>query len=157
MATGWGDNFAKGNPRETWQRGLGGLLDYASATDTRAIVMLLIFALLAFLPGQAKIPPIDRDEARFAQATKQMADSGDLVDIRFQNEVRYKKPVGIYWLQAAALKTAELVTQCEMDTRIYVYRIPSLIGAVGVVIRTAISPPRLRLGRADRDRRKTED
>ena len=137
MATGWGDNsFAKGNPRETWQRGLGGLLDYACATDARAIIVLLIFSLLAFLPGQAKIPPIDRDEARFAQATKQMVDSGDYIDIRFQNEVRYKKPVGIYWLQAAALKTAELVTQREMDTRIYVYRIPSLIGAVGAVIAT---------------------
>jgi len=137
MATGWGDNsFAKRSPRETWQRGLGGLLDYASATDTRAIVVLLIFSLLAFLPGQSKIPPIDRDEARFAQATKQMVDSGDYIDIRFQNDVRYKKPVGIYWLQAAALKTAEFISRREMDTRIYVYRIPSVIGAVGAVIAT---------------------
>lgn len=137
MATGWGEgNFAKRNPWETWQRGLGGLLDYASASDTRAIVILLIFSLLAFLPGQSKIPPIDRDEARFAQATKQMVDNGDYVDIRFQNEVRYKNPVGIYWLQAAALKTAELVSRRDMDTRIYVYRIPSVIGAVGAVIAT---------------------
>jgi 4-amino-4-deoxy-L-arabinose transferase-like glycosyltransferase len=137
MATGWGEgSFTKSNPRETWQRGLGGVLDYACATDARAIVILLIFSLLAFLPGQAKIPPIDRDEARFAQATKQMVDSGDYIDIRFQNEVRYKKPVGIYWLQAAALKTAEFVTRRDMDTRIYVYRIPSLIGAVGAVIAT---------------------
>ncbi len=137
MATGWGVNSsAKRSPQETWQRGLCGLLDYASATDTRAIVILLIFSLLAFLPGQSKIPPIDRDEARFAQATKQMVDSGDYIDIRFQNEVRYKKPVGIYWLQAAALKTAEFVSRRDMDTRIYVYRIPSVIGAVGAVIAT---------------------
>ena len=137
MATGWGDNsFTKRGPRETWQRGLGGLLDYASATDTRAIVFLLIFSLLAFLPGQSKIPPIDRDEARFAQATKQMVDTGDYIDIRFQNDVRYQKPIGIYWLQAAALKTAEFVARREMDTRIYVYRIPSLIGAIGAVIAT---------------------
>ncbi|MGD9924353.1 MAG: ArnT family glycosyltransferase [Pseudorhodoplanes sp.] len=137
MATGSGNfSFRTRDPRETWQRGLGGLLDYASATDTRAIVILVVFALLAFLPGQAKIPPIDRDEARFAQATKQMVDTGDYIDIRFQNELRYKKPVGIYWLQAAALKVAETVTRREMDTRIYVYRIPSLIGAVGAVIAT---------------------
>ena len=62
--------------------------------------MLLAFALLAFLPGFFQIPPVDRDEARFAQATKQMLETGEYVDIRFQDEVRYKKPVGIYWLQA---------------------------------------------------------
>jgi 4-amino-4-deoxy-L-arabinose transferase-like glycosyltransferase len=112
------------------------LLDYASATDTRAVVFLLIFSLLAFLPGQAKIPPIDRDEARFAQATKQMVATGDYIDIRFQNEVRYKKPIGIYWMQAAALHAAEFVSRREMETRIYVYRIPSLIGAVAAVIAT---------------------
>lgn len=137
MTSGWtNESFAKRGPIDTWQRGLGGILDYACATDARAIVILLIFSLLAFLPGQSRIPPIDRDEARFAQATKQMVDSGDFIDIRFQNEVRYKKPVGIYWMQAAALKAAETVARRDMDTRIYVYRIPSLIGAVGAVIAT---------------------
>src|SRR5207248_3868320 len=61
---------------------------------------------LPILPGFFAIPPVDRDEARFAQATKQMLETGDYVDIRFQDEVRYKKPVGIYWLQAAVVKTA---------------------------------------------------
>jgi 4-amino-4-deoxy-L-arabinose transferase-like glycosyltransferase len=137
MATGWNENsFTKRSPRDTWQRGLGGLLDFASSTDTRAIVVVLIFSLLAFLPGQSKIPPIDRDEARFAQATKQMVDTGDYIDIRFQNDVRYKKPVGIYWMQAAALHAAEFVAQRDMNTRIYVYRIPSVIGAVGAVLAT---------------------
>ena len=66
----------------------------------------LVCGLLFFLPGFFNIPPIDRDEARFAQATKQMVETGDFVDIRFQDEVRYKKPVGIYWLQAAVVETA---------------------------------------------------
>ncbi len=137
MATGWNENsFTKRSPRDTWQRGLGGLLDFASSTDTRAIVVVLIFSLLAFLPGQSKIPPIDRDEARFAQATKQMVATGDYIDIRFQNDVRYKKPIGIYWLQAAALQAAEFVARRDMDTRIYVYRIPSVIGAIGAVLAT---------------------
>ncbi len=137
MGTGWGnDSFTKRSPRDTWQRGLGGVLDFASATDTRAIIVLLIFSLLAFLPGQAKIPPVDRDEARFAQATKQMVNTGDYIDIRFQNDVRYKKPIGIYWMQAAALHAAEFISRRDMDTRIYVYRIPSLIGAVAAVIAT---------------------
>ena len=38
-----------------------------------------------------------------------MLESGEYVDIRFQDEVRYKKPVGIYWLQAAAVKAGEAV------------------------------------------------
>ena len=61
----------------------------------------------AFLPGFFQIPPVDRDEARFAQATKQMIETGEYVDIRFQDEVRYKKPVGIYWMQAAVVKSGE--------------------------------------------------
>ena len=70
----------------------------------RAAAVLIVVSLLAFLPGFFQIPPVDRDEARFAQATKQMIETGEYVDIRFQDEVRYKKPVGIYWLQAAAVK-----------------------------------------------------
>ena len=66
-----------------------------------------LFSLIAFLPGFFQIPPVDRDEARFAQATKQMLESGQYIDIHFQDEVRYKKPVGIYWLQAAAVKAGE--------------------------------------------------
>ena len=69
--------------------------------------LLVLFCLLAFLPGFFQIPPVDRDEARFAQATKQMIERGEYVDIQFQNEVRYKKPIGIYWLQAAAVKAGE--------------------------------------------------
>ncbi|NJL71828.1 MAG: hypothetical protein HC888_09530 [Candidatus Competibacteraceae bacterium] len=34
--------------------------------------------------------PMDRDESRFAQATKQMLESGDYIDISFQDETRYK-------------------------------------------------------------------
>ena len=92
--------------------------------------------LLLFLPGFFNIPPIDRDEARFAQATKQMVESGDFVDIRFQDDVRYKKPVGIYWLQAAAVETASALGLPRAQLRIWLYRIPSLIGAIGAVLLT---------------------
>src|SRR6202007_1256317 len=56
--------------------------------------------------------------------------------IRFQDEVRYKKPVGIYWMQAAAVKTASALGLPKAQLRIWVYRIPSLIGAVGAVLLT---------------------
>jgi 4-amino-4-deoxy-L-arabinose transferase-like glycosyltransferase len=99
-------------------------------------VFLTIVGLLFFLPGFFNIPPIDRDEARFAQATKQMVESGDFVDIRFQAEVRYKKPVGIYWLQAAAVETASALGLPRAQIRIWLYRVPSLIGAIGAVLLT---------------------
>jgi 4-amino-4-deoxy-L-arabinose transferase-like glycosyltransferase len=93
-------------------------------------------ALLSFLPGFFSIPPIDRDEARFAQATKQMVESGDYIDIRFQDEVRYKKPVGIYWLQGAVVKVARALGFERALTTIWLYRVPSLLGAIGAVLLT---------------------
>jgi 4-amino-4-deoxy-L-arabinose transferase-like glycosyltransferase len=112
------------------------LIDAATLSHARAVVFLVVLSLACFLPGFFNIPPLDRDEARFAQATKQMIESGDYIDIRFQDEVRYKKPVGIYWLQAAVVRAGEALGVPEARTDIWLYRIPSLIGAVGAVLLT---------------------
>ena len=130
-----------GTPREPRNRvnpgrGLVTVLDFVTGGDFRAVIFLTIAALMMFLPGFFNIPPIDRDEARFAQATKQMVETGDFVDIRFQNEVRYKKPVGIYWLQAATVEAASSLGLPRAQIRIWLYRVPSLIGAVGAVLLT---------------------
>src|SRR5258706_2014831 len=117
-------------------RRLVAAFDFATASHFRAIVFLLLCGLVIFLPGFFNIPPIDRDEARFAQATKQMVESGDFVDIRFQDEVRYKKPVGIYWMQAAVVETASALGLQRAQVRVWLYRVPSLIGAVGAVLLT---------------------
>src|SRR5262245_59046706 len=118
------------------RRNLTAIVDFAVGTHARAVAVLLLVSLLGFLPGFFSIPPMDRDEARFAQATKQMVESGDYIDIRFQDEVRYKKPVGIYWLQAAAVQTARALGFQRAPTTIWLYRIPSLIGAIGAVLLT---------------------
>src|SRR5437588_1985159 len=130
-----------GEPREPKSRAnpanrLVRLIDSLPASHARAVAFLLVCGLLLFLPGFFNIPPIDRDEARFAQATKQMVETGDFVDIRFQDDVRYKKPVGIYWLQSAAIETASTLGIPRAQLRIWVYRIPSLIGAIGAVLLT---------------------
>src|SRR6202162_4005403 len=117
-------------------RGLTAVLDYATGSHRRAAALLLVFSLIAFVPGIFQIPPVDRDEARFAQGTKQMIESGDYIDIRFQDEVRYKKPVGIYWLQAAVVNAAEALGVPKARTTIWLYRVPSLIGAIGAVLLT---------------------
>jgi 4-amino-4-deoxy-L-arabinose transferase-like glycosyltransferase len=115
---------------------LVGVLDLVTGSHVRAVAFLIFCGLLMFLPGFFNIPPIDRDEARFAQATKQMVETGDFVDIRFQDEVRYKKPVGVYWLQAAAVESASALGLPRAQVRIWLYRVPSLIGAIGAVLRT---------------------
>ena len=117
-------------------RGLSGALDWAVTSHKRAAALLVAFALIAFLPGFFQIPPVDRDEARFAQSSKQMIESGQYIDIHFQDEVRYKKPVGIYWLQVAAVKAGEAVGIPQARTTIWLYRLPSLLGATGAVLLT---------------------
>ena len=81
---------------------------------------------LSALPGLLAMPPLDRDESRFAQSTAQMLETGDFINIRYQGEARDKKPVAIHWLQAASVSILSSVERRE----IWAYRIPSLLGAM---------------------------
>ena len=90
--------------------------------------LLALLGLLLWLPGILSLPPLDRDESRFAQSSRQMVETGNWVDIRFGHVPRYKKPVGIYWLQAAA--TAIAAPWRSGDDQIWTYRLPSLLGAI---------------------------
>ncbi|HEX4293463.1 MAG TPA: hypothetical protein VHZ29_04965 [Rhizomicrobium sp.] len=99
----------------------------------RPLALLFLICLLAWVPGFFTIPPLDRDESRFAQSSKQMLESGDFLDIRFGIEPRYKKPAGIYWLQAAATEAVGVVTGDHARDHIWTYRIPSLLGALAAV------------------------
>jgi 4-amino-4-deoxy-L-arabinose transferase-like glycosyltransferase len=98
-------------------------------------LLLSLLCLLLWLPGFFTLPPGDRDESRFAQASRQMAESGDWVRIRVQDEERNKKPVGIYWAQAGAVTALEAVG-IPAQGRIWAYRIPSALGAWLAVLAT---------------------
>ncbi|MGB6798453.1 MAG: phospholipid carrier-dependent glycosyltransferase, partial [Xanthobacteraceae bacterium] len=117
-------------------KGFSAVFDFAAPSRRGAVTVLLLVSLLTFLPGFFQIPPVDRDEAYFAQATKQMIETGDYVDIRYQDDVRYRKPVGIYWLQAAVVNTASALGVPDARKKIWLYRVPSLIGAIGAVLAT---------------------
>lgn len=82
------------------------------------IVLAGIF--LAVLTGHQSLEVIDRDEARFAQASKQMLLSGDLITPYFMDEIRAKKPIAIYWLQSAS---AAIFGHFDIAS----YRLPSLL------------------------------
>jgi 4-amino-4-deoxy-L-arabinose transferase-like glycosyltransferase len=109
---------------------------FVERSHARAFALLVLLSLACFLPGFASLQPMDRDEPRYAQASKQMLESGDFVDIRFQDEARHKKPVGIYWLQAASVAAGEALGVREARTTIALYRIPSLLGALAMVLLT---------------------
>src|SRR6218665_1950953 len=89
------------------------------ARSWRGPAVAAFIAFLAGLPGLFTVPPLDRDEGRFAQASAQMLGTGDLTSINFQDAPRAKKPVGIHWLQVASVS---LVSAAE-DRQIWAFRI----------------------------------
>src|SRR6202171_3533847 len=117
-------------------KGLASVFDFAVSSNRRAVFMLVTASLIAFLPGVFQIPPNEREKPHFAQKAKQMIETGDYVDTRFQGEAHYTKPVGMYWRQAAVVKTAEAFGVPDARTTIWLYRLPSLFGAVGAALAT---------------------
>jgi len=95
-------------------------------------VILLVLTLWMSLPGLSSVQVIDRDEARFAQATVQMVESGDYLNIEVQDRARNKKPAGIYWLQAVFVKA---LTD-PGERKIWTHRIVSVLGALLAVFAT---------------------
>jgi 4-amino-4-deoxy-L-arabinose transferase-like glycosyltransferase len=112
------------------------VVDFIEASHFRLCAALVLLSLACFLPGIASLQPMDRDEPRYAQASKQMLETGDFVDIHFQDEARHKKPVGIYWMQSAAVAVGDALGMPEARTTIALYRIPSFLGALGTVLLT---------------------
>jgi 4-amino-4-deoxy-L-arabinose transferase-like glycosyltransferase len=108
------------------------LLDRLLSTR-RPALLLLLFCLLAGLPGFFSIPPTDRDESRFAQATRQMTETGDYITIMNGSVARNAKPIGIYWLQAPFVLAARAAAVARGNP-IWPYRIPSALGGLLAVL-----------------------
>ena len=92
----------------------------------RGPLLAALVVLVSALPGLLALPPLDRDESRFAQASAQMLETGDFVKIRYQDAARDKKPVGIHWLQVAAVALTSKVEARAIQP----YRLPSLLGGM---------------------------
>jgi len=91
-----------------------------------ALLVLLLWAALIVPAGSFSIPPLDRDESRFMQATVQMLETGDFITIRFQEDERNKKPAGIYWLQAASVSALSDAGARQP----WAFRVPSMMAGV---------------------------
>lgn len=99
-----------------------------------ALAALLLMVAIVIVPGFFDLPPVDRDEARFAQASHQILQSGDWIDLRIQESPRYEKPVGIYWLQALTVRALDAPGQ------IWAYRAVSAAAAlIAVALTVAIA------------------
>ncbi len=121
-------------------------------------VLLVLLCAAFYLPGVFVLPPIDRDEARFAEASRQMAASDDWHDYiipRIQGKPRLNKPPLIYWLQAGAADLVGAPTTVTDDRQahpivsptggaplppakagIWAYRLPSVLAALVTVLLT---------------------
>ncbi len=106
--------------------------DGPAGLSWRAWLLVSLLAIAALFPGIAAIPVMDRDEGRYLQASKQMMETGDYVDIRLQDEPRYGYPAGTYWA-----KTASASLFGGADAPAWAYRLPSFVAGVIAVLATA--------------------
>lgn len=117
--------------------------------------MLVLLCLAVYVPGLRALPAVDRDEARFAQASRQMFEAAAWPESRLdrrmaatgaplgahaggwavpmvENRPRLNKPPLIYWLQVGS---AWACTGGEpaLDA-VWMYRLPSVLGAIACVL-----------------------
>lgn len=96
---------------------------------------LVLLCALVLVPGLMTIGPVDRDESRFAQASRQMVESGDWVVPRVQDRARLNKPPLVYWLQSLSVKALG-DPEGTADGNIWVFRVPSAVCALLTVLAT---------------------
>ena len=101
----------------------------ATPTDSSApadwrLGLIIFLAVLAFsLPQAALLPLLDRDEPRFAEASREMLQSGNFIVPTFNGAPRYAKPPLIYWCQAVAFTL--------FGENAFAARLPSLLATAG--------------------------
>src|SRR5690242_15965737 len=66
--------------------------------------LLFIGCLLFHIAGTWSLPLIDRDEPRFAEASREMIERGDYVVPYFNNQLRLDKPPLTYWAQTLSYR-----------------------------------------------------
>jgi len=76
----------------------------ATNAAVRNYALLFVGCVFFHIAGTWNLPLIDRDEPRFAEASREMIERGDYVVPYFNNHFRFDKPPLTYWAQIASYK-----------------------------------------------------
>lgn len=108
-----------------------------------APLALLLLALVLFLPGLAVAPPLGSGEAQVVETARQMLGTGDVADTRLRDGSERIVPPALPLLQVLSAAA----TGQGGDAPLWVFRLPSLVGAVLAVLlsywcaRAFVAPP----------------
>ena len=106
----------------------------------KEIFFLLIVLFISIFSTIATLPVLDRDEARFVQSSRQMIETNNYTNIKFQEEYRSKKPIGIYWMQSFFVKNTSEVLKIDNKSNkinndhIWKYRMISALSSLASII-----------------------
>ncbi len=105
-------------------------------STTTKYATLFFGCLLFHIVGTWNLPLIDRDEPRFAEASREMIERGDYIVPYFNNQLRLDKPPLTYWAQTLSYRIF-----AEND---FAARFPSVIAAALTALVIFIWGTRLR-------------
>ncbi len=83
--------------------------------------LLLGLLFLSFYATLGTVPLFDLDEGAFSEATREMLVGGDYITTYLNGDVRFDKPILIYWLQAASVSL--------FGPHEWAFRLPSAVAA----------------------------
>ncbi|QZZ22793.1 glycosyltransferase family 39 protein [Leptothermofonsia sichuanensis E412] len=95
------------------------------AAKLTPVVWILVIGGIAFLWNLGSTGLVDETEPLFAEAARQMTETGDWVTPYFNQETRFDKPPLIYWLMAIAYQT--------IGVHEWAVRLPSAISAIALM------------------------
>lgn len=98
----------------------------AEMLSAKPLSTVVLLGLLLFLSGTWILPLMDRDEPRFAEASREMLQRHDLVIPWFNGHYRFDKPPLIYWCQMACYRA--------LGESAFAARLPSTLFATATAV-----------------------
>lgn len=92
----------------------------------RPVGLLILLSLLTFFAGLGRSAISDSDEAFYAEAAREMVESGDWITPYHNYEYRFQKPILYYWLAALTYQVAGVSAWSA--------RLPSALSGLGLAL-----------------------